>query len=310
MGCLPSKHQAQAADKAAELQPTTPDQKDEATPAPAAAPAAPADTTPAPAAAPAAPADTTPAPAAAPAAPADTTPAPAAEKPRPMIFALMRNGHEVIRGGVEDCRAALEANDKDLFYKSWNELMEFYKMHAAMEDGYNGVCKGMFAMLNEQFPNVADDLPKLHEELHGAEHAVQGAVDKGAELEELRALFTPWAENNEAHLKQEEGVMMPCVSKLAASGFNLRQAMREHLLPAAVKMNIDHFVGYAMRVLEAHPGNMPRARVFAHALQFSATEEQWKAWHPIVKANLSPALYASICEEVGWEPVSTRVDMV
>lgn len=34
---------------------------------------------------------------------------------QPQVFAILRNAHEVIRGGMKDCQEAIDKNDKDLF---------------------------------------------------------------------------------------------------------------------------------------------------------------------------------------------------
>jgi hypothetical protein len=62
---------------------------------------------------------------------------PAAEKPRPRVFALMRNGHEVIRGGVADIDDALAASDVDVPHVRllWQKLSRWMDLHMKMEEG-------------------------------------------------------------------------------------------------------------------------------------------------------------------------------
>ena len=57
------------------------------------------------------------------------------EKPKPQIFAIMRNGHEVIRGGMVDCKEAIDSDDIDMFQSSWEKLVKFESMHKTMEEG-------------------------------------------------------------------------------------------------------------------------------------------------------------------------------
>lgn len=61
-----------------------------------------------------------------------------AEKPRPMIFAIMRNGHEVIRGSMRDVQAALDKGDFDEAKVTWDKLEKWSVMHMLMEEGTDG----------------------------------------------------------------------------------------------------------------------------------------------------------------------------
>ncbi len=57
------------------------------------------------------------------------------EKPKPQIFAIMRNGHEVIRGGMIDVKEALDKEDMATAKSSWEKLAKFEGMHKIMEEG-------------------------------------------------------------------------------------------------------------------------------------------------------------------------------
>lgn len=67
----------------------------------------------------------------------------------------------------------------------------------------------------------------------------------------------------------------------------------EDLLPA-VKDDEEFFFGHACSTLEKHHENMPRARVFAHALFAASTPEQWSSRKEIVKSSLSDTTWAEI----------------
>lgn len=221
-----------------------------------------------------------------------------------MIFAIMRNGHEVLRGAMEDCQAALASEEIDLFKTRFADFVRWQGIHAAMEDGLEGHGKGMFAVLNEHWPGIADDLIKKHPEVDASEHLVEEAVKSG----DIAAIKTAWEafhKLNEEHLKTEEGIMMPKVMAMKEKGVPLKKVMQDELLSCAIgKKDMDFFVGFAMRMSEKYPGDMPRARVWAHALSAAATEAQWKEWHPIVKKNLSAELYAKIKDECDWADVA------
>ena len=59
----------------------------------------------------------------------------AGEKPKPMIFALMRNGHEVIRGAQRDMKKTLESGDLNKFANEWSDFGKWEAEHARMEEG-------------------------------------------------------------------------------------------------------------------------------------------------------------------------------
>ena len=56
--------------------------------------------------------------------------------PKPMIFAIMRNGHEVIRGAMMDIRRLLDGDcDYTTAKHEWELLSRWQNLHAAMEEG-------------------------------------------------------------------------------------------------------------------------------------------------------------------------------
>lgn len=55
--------------------------------------------------------------------------------------------------------------------------------------------------------------------------------------------------------------------------------------------NFEQWVRYANEVLERHSDNMPRVRVFDHALYAVATPEQWSVWNEWIKDTLSEESY-------------------
>jgi hypothetical protein len=54
---------------------------------------------------------------------------------RPMIFAIMRNGHEVLRGSMLDIEAALKKNDMVTAKAMWKKLQRWDNLHMRMEEG-------------------------------------------------------------------------------------------------------------------------------------------------------------------------------
>jgi len=57
------------------------------------------------------------------------------EKPKPQIFAIMRNGHEVIRGGMLEVKEAIDKDDMAAAKEAWEKLVKFETMHKTMEEG-------------------------------------------------------------------------------------------------------------------------------------------------------------------------------
>eukprot|EP00977_Amphora_coffeiformis_P028101 scaffold34695_cov266-Amphora_coffeaeformis.AAC.2 len=56
--------------------------------------------------------------------------------PKPMVFALMRNGHEVIRGAMRDLKLLLDAEcDYATAKHEWELLSRWQDLHKAMEEG-------------------------------------------------------------------------------------------------------------------------------------------------------------------------------
>ncbi len=60
---------------------------------------------------------------------------PEPEKPKPLIFALMRNAHEVIRGAQKDLKKEIEKGDLGAAKILHEKLIKFTMMHMWMEEG-------------------------------------------------------------------------------------------------------------------------------------------------------------------------------
>lgn len=222
------------------------------------------------------------------------------EKPTPSIFAIMRNGHEVIRSGFLECQDAINKGDLTSFIARFKEVEQWQGIHLLMEDG-NGKVKGMWRFLEEYEPgcNASEIFGKGHHDVHDAEAKFNFALATG-DLATIKTEFAKFAKINEDHLVLEEGTSMPLIMAFAQRGVPLKKHMCEDILPCATQSgHMDFFVDYAMRMTEKYPGDTPRCRVFAHALQVCATDEQWTSWHATIQKALSPAKYAAVAEEPG-----------
>jgi hypothetical protein len=187
------------------------------------------------------------------------------------------------------------------FQPLWTTLQRWMHLHALMEEGGGGSV-GLFAVLDSRFENVATlaGMTTAHTHVHELEHKVDDALRTGLGL---ATAFQAYREDNEKHLEAEEGVMMPKVMAMMKAGVPLRQVLREDIVSAAWSDEKfgPEFVQVAAEVLERHAGGMPRARVFLHALKALATQDQWNEWLPFVKKGLSPALYATMDEEIALD---------
>jgi len=120
------------------------------------------------------------------------------------------------------------------------------------------------------------------------------AVSTEASITEVKSAFDSFWTVNDAHMKKEEGVMMPKVMEMKKSGVNLKEIMNSDILPCAKAGDFEFWVTTAMQILEKHNEGKPRARVFAHALWGLASKEEWLVWEPWVKAGLSSKAYAEM----------------
>jgi len=219
-------------------------------------------------------------------------------KLKPLIFALLRNGHEVIRGASEACALSIAANDTAQFAAQWADLSKWQKIHGVMEEGVEvsdsplasilpGI-DGLFAVLDENVVFLGymekneHGLRASHTEIGLLERAVTEALGKAEDDEtresSIREAWSKFVAANEAHLKSEEEVMMPKVLEMTKNGVDLKSLMQVRIFPAALhhcKNDMTFFIGFAMQTLEkmeneeSRDGEKgpPKVRVFVHALQ-------------------------------------------
>jgi hypothetical protein len=133
-----------------------------------------------------------------------------------------------------------------------------------------------------------------HVTLEEKEHALAKAFE-ASDLEAVKSTFAAFDEFNLAHLKKEEAVMMPKVMQMVKGGISLKKVMLEELLPlVSGSPDFEFFVKFANEILEKHPENMPRVRVFDHALWAVSTPEEWKKCDQWIKETLTPKSYQEV----------------
>lgn len=226
-----------------------------------------------------------------------------AEKPRPMIFAIMRNGHEVIRGSMKDIETAVDADDIEEAMKIYGKLEKWMMVHKLMEEGHaNSTAspKGMFRVLDSRFDNVATNAGLLddHATLHELEVAVRNAIHHKDRVA-FQVEYARFQKMNLDHLTKEEDIMMPKVAEMIKMGINMKNIMVEEVLALVVDTpEFEHFVRYANEVLERHHDNMPRVQVFDHALWAVSTVEQWGKYDVWIKESVSAEHYKEIMDAI------------
>jgi hypothetical protein len=139
-----------------------------------------------------------------------------------------------------------------------------------------------------------EHLHDLHVSLEEKEHALTDAFE-ASDLEAVTSAFAAFDEFNLAHLKKEEAVMMPKVMEMVKGGISLKKLMVEELLPmVSESLDFEFFVKFANEILEKHPENMPRVRVFDHALWAVSTPDEWKKYDRWIKESLTPTTYQEV----------------
>eukprot|EP00977_Amphora_coffeiformis_P025591 scaffold20597_cov167-Amphora_coffeaeformis.AAC.5 len=154
------------------------------------------------------------------------------EPPRPQIFAIMRNGHEVIRGCMKDIEAAIEQNDMEMAQRLWIDLQLWDNLHMKMEEGdaANHGPKGVFGILDEMDDNVSKrkGLRHHHVHLYEYEEDIRDAFAYSTDVSEaVKVSFQAFQKENLEHLEMEEKVMMPSIMKLAKAGKPMKKYMVE-----------------------------------------------------------------------------------
>eukprot|EP00523_Entomoneis_sp_CCMP467_P017183 CAMPEP_0168770362 /NCGR_PEP_ID=MMETSP0725-20121227/2879_1 /TAXON_ID=265536 /ORGANISM="Amphiprora sp., Strain CCMP467" /LENGTH=271 /DNA_ID=CAMNT_0008819801 /DNA_START=24 /DNA_END=839 /DNA_ORIENTATION=- len=224
------------------------------------------------------------------------------EKPKPQVFAIMRNGHEVIRGAQLDLKELIEAGDLDGAHVLWEKHSKWMHLHMTMEEGNgsDGSPKGMFKVLNEKFDGIVEkaSLSDMHDDLHAKEKAISEAF-AAKNIRKVQSEFAAYDSINLSHLNKEEGIMMPKVQEMKKMGVPMKKLMIQELLALVVDSpDFEFFVKFANEILEKHTGGMPRARVWDHALWAVATPDQWTVWDAWIKETLKPETYQELQDAI------------
>jgi Hemerythrin HHE cation binding domain len=222
------------------------------------------------------------------------------DPPKPMPMAIMRNAHEVMRGAVRDIQAALDMGDLRGAAAIYEELAFFTHQHMLMEEGVEGGPKGLFQMMDDHADGVASKagLRDKHITMTQLETELEAHFITHPDLQKAKQAWAKYATVNEAHLLEEENVMMPCVKGMAKGGKPVKLYMKTYFLPVITSDDaiMERFLKFGNRVLERHDGvdGKPRVRVFDQAFWAVATPEQWSKWKVWIQESLSPSKHKQV----------------
>mmetsp|Transcript_12150 Transcript_12150/g.18363 ORF Transcript_12150/g.18363 Transcript_12150/m.18363 type:complete len:259 (+) Transcript_12150:89-865(+) len=226
------------------------------------------------------------------------------EKAPAEVFALMRGGHDVIRGNMTTIDQLIEKKDWEAAFESYSKLAKWEEMHSMMKDGYGdeNTPKGVFAIMDETFGGIAQEF-ELREG-----YAAIGDLEKKADEfidvsdgESFEEVFLELKTASNAQMRKEEKIIEPKYKHMKMSGdFDLTELMMTEILALIVESpDFKFYVQHAVSVLEKHHGNQPRAETFAHALCECATPEQWETWSAWIKEAASQKMYDNIVKLTG-----------
>lgn len=182
------------------------------------------------------------------------------------------------------------------FAEQWHDFQRALSVHMQIEDN------GLFPLLDSVGNSAIADAGLRDEHSHDIklQEAVDNAISKG-DNSVVKQAFEAWRDDHLAHLTHEEDVMMPIIPNTGKNCIEHGQVVYQRLL--SITDSIDEFDWALAWIIEnlgrAQSINPPAemmVRVFVWGLHYSADENQWQRWLPIVKANVSPTLYQQMVD--------------
>jgi hypothetical protein len=218
-----------------------------------------------------------------------------------MPFAIMRNAHEAMRASIRLQEKNLEAEDLKGFRDEWERYRKALDVHMDMEDN------AMFGLLDDVSDGAITQAGLAKE--HVEDVKFSSVVDAELENEDwsaLRTAWSAWKTNHLSHLEHEEKIMMPLVPKTADTPAAIARVVHDRLLaPSESLTNFDWYIGWVVKMLSEygsteHPPNVA-TRVFACALQYDCTPDEWNRLRPVVKQNCTLEIWTELVSEFGLE---------
>lgn len=231
---------------------------------------------------------------------------------RPQVFAIMRNGHEVIRGAMKDIDGALAKDDMDTVRSIWKNLNKWEQLHLQMEEGSKTGSSpiGVFQMLDNFGDDVATKagLRDTHTNLEDIHMSLDNAFQNNDTADsKLMKLWEQYKESEFQHLQEEEETMMPVIQKMATSGnHDMKKLMQEDVWPMISGGTADqeekYFIQYANQILQNHEEGQPRVRVMNHAIWAISTPDEWKERSQWIQEVLSDDKYQELVTAISdWK---------
>jgi hypothetical protein len=216
-------------------------------------------------------------------------------------MAIMRNAHEVIRGALQDIQDALDTDEFERARELWHRFNRFSDLHMKMEEGRKGSnCAGLFAMIDKHADQAVrkTDLRHHHANLYELEEDVVDIFERAPDVDRAKEVFPIFRQEDEAHLKKEEDILMPAIQKMMKNGVPVKKYLQSEILPLLLEKegDMEFFIRFSNEVLARHDNvdGKPRVRVWNQAIWSLATPEQWKEWRTWIEDTLSEDKYAEV----------------
>ena len=220
---------------------------------------------------------------------------------KPMPMAIMRNGHEVIRGAMLDIQTMLDKDDFESARALWHQFHRFSDLHMRMEEGRKDAnAKGLFKLVDEHADGAAKkgELRHSHATLYELEEDVVDIFERAPDIQRAKEIYPIFRKENQEHLKEEEDILMPAIQRMMKKGVNIKKYIKTDILPVLLvdEGDMEFFLKFGNEVLERHDNveGKPRVRVFSHAFWAIASEKQWTQWNAWIKEALSDEKYTEV----------------
>lgn len=201
-------------------------------------------------------------------------------------FAFMRLTHEALRAGFAQLREASGAGDLGAARQAWATLAGVVAIHKRHEE------EAFFPLLDDRFDGAiaAAGLRAVHADEADHERAVEAALAAG-DLPALHAALAAWAPSFEAHLVEEETIMMPLTQRVAPTVEGRAAAVRAILEVDWDGLRDVHLPQVA-RALAATKPYGP-VRMFVAAVQ-AAAGDRYPELEPSLRAALPAETVATL----------------
>ncbi len=194
-------------------------------------------------------------------------------------FAFMRLTHDALRAGFAEVRAAIAAGSAPAEVReTYGALRRALELHAAQEE------QVFFPVLDERCGGAVREagLRDAHEREEAHQLAFEAALAEG-EQRAMAATIEAWAPSFEAHLADEEAIMMPLTHKTADTAEGRALVVRRIMETDWEALKRDQ-LGYVVASLSRTKPFGP-LRMYVAAVQVAAGSAYGEL-EPIVRAAL------------------------